>query len=646
MAEFIVNGGEMQLICSSKLSRADIEEIEKLGTNPGTIIANQFIQELNNLEDKFIEDHVRAFGWMLANDRLDLKIAIVREENGMFHQKVGIWKDLEGNALSFSGSANESASGLTRNIEEFKVFRNWIDSEKEYYETDEKRFDKFWNSDGKRTEVIDLPEAIKKKLIEISPDNIDELDLKKWLNRSSKNKHTHIQLFEHQEKAIKNWFHNDKKGILEMATGTGKTFTALGCLKKLLTIDNSLVAVIACPYDHLVKQWESEVKGFGLDVDTIIADSTNPKWKDEMTDLINDIKIGLRENFIVLTTHTTFSSQKFIDIIRKSKGNIFLVADEVHGLGAEKRQNGLIGNYTFRLGLSATPTRWFDEEGTEKIYDFFGNTVYTFSLKEAISTINPVTGLTYLTPYEYKPYFIELNDDEMDEYLLMTEKLTKLYNYSHTDADKEKMLQLLSIKRQKIIKNAANKYNSFIQILEEVGEIKHCLVYCLPEQIETIQGILNQNDIIHHKFTAKEGTKPDTRYGGVSERTFLLNKFADGIYDSLVAMKCLDEGVDVPPAKTAIIMASSGNPREYIQRAGRILRRYPGKNKAVIYDIVVIPPISNLIDNEFAETEKKIVKKELTRYKEFAYNAINKIECLQAIDKIEERYSIFVTVGE
>ena len=203
---------------------------------------------------------------------------------------------------------------------------------------------------------------------------------------------------------------------------------------------------------------------------------------------------------------------------------------------------------------------------------------------------------------------------------------------------------LLCIKRQKIIIDALNKFTSLNKILDELGNIRHCLIYSSPNQIAQVQNILNKKGIIQHKFTLNESTKPEEKYGGISEREFLLKKFADGTYHALVAMKCLDEGVDIQPAKIAIILASSSNPRQYIQRRGRILRNFPGKDKAIIYDIIVIPPFSENIDKESWELERKIIKKELKRYKEFAYLALNRMDCLNYIESLEEKYKIAVTI--
>jgi len=654
ISRFIANGGHMDLICGTKISKADVEAIKEAHENPAAIIERFFFENIEELENEFIRDHVRALGWMIANKKLDIKISIVYDEEGcpldeetiekqgIFHQKVGIFEDTVGNMVSFSGSTNESATGWLKNIEEFKVFRSWIKSEEEYLTADKKRFEKFWNGITNRVEVIEIPIAIKEKLIEIAPSNIADLNLEKWLKKAGIPKKT-IKLWKHQIQAITNWLNNDKKGIFEMATGTGKTFAALGCLKRVLEDKKKLVTVITCPYGHLVKQWLDDINEFGISCDTIIADSSNYGWKDKLMDNILDIKSEISEKLIVLTTHVTFSTDDFIKIIRKANAELFIIVDEVHGVGAPERKRGLIENYRLRLGLSATPKRWFDLEGTEEIFDYFGGTVFEFPLKKAINTINPNTGRTFLVPYEYKPYFVKLTGEELNEYERETEKIAKTYYRSKGREERNKWFSLLLIKRQKIIRNAINKFNAFKKILNDIEEIKNCLVYCSPQQIDKVQDILNlyeRENIIQHKFTNKEGVVPEDKYEGISEREFLLQQLAEGKYHVLVAIRCLDEGVDVPPVKIAIILASTGNPRQYIQRRGRVLRRFPGKEKAVIYDIIVVPTLSGSVNSGFWELEKKILGKELRRYKEFAFISNNVIECLNKIEELEEKYNI------
>jgi superfamily II DNA or RNA helicase len=298
-----------------------------------------------------------------------------------------------------------------------------------------------------------------------------------------------------------------------------------------------------------------------------------------------------------------------------------------------QRRNGLIDEYDFRLGLSATPKRWFDDEGTKRIFDYFGDVVFEFSLKSAIDA-------GFLTPYVYKPYFTFLTNDELDNYEAETKKISKAYYCSKDEVEKNEMYTLLCIKRQKIIRNAVNKFEIFKEILADNRDLKHCLIYCSPQQIDQVQWILNDRNVIQHKFTESEGTHPEERFSGKSERDNLIEQFSVGVFHALVSMKCLDEGVDVPPARIAIMLDNSGNPREYIQRRGRVLRRYPGKEYAVIYDIIVEPTIRQSMPEELRALERKMITKELSRYRDFANSAKNSEECLVTMKNVESLYGV------
>lgn len=642
ISKLISNGGKYQLITGAKFREADIQAIREAYETPEKIIEMRILEELEAIEDEFVRDHVRALGWMVKNGKLEIKVAIVCDEEGLpitegliekqgvFHLKVGILEDREGNRISFSGSENESAAGWQGNIEEFKVFRSWIDEEKEYLEADCQKFLRFWSGESKRAKVIDIPEAVKRRLIEIAPDSIETLDLDRWLKRSRQIKRK-IELREYQKEAVNSWLKNGKKGIFEMATGTGKTFAALGCVEVVLN-KKKLVVVISCPYVHLIEQWKREIGKFGIYSDIVIADSSHKGWRDELSDKLYDVENNTIDNLIVLTTHNTLSSEDFITVIKSHSALFFLVVDEVHGIGAPLRKNALIEEYVFRLGLSATPKRWLDEEGTETIYEYFGGVVFSFPLEKAIGQ--------FLTEFYYEPHFIELTEDEMIKYEEQTAKIAKAYYSTKDEKEKNEAFTLLCIKRQEIIKNAVNKYHVLREILDKNPGIKYCLIYCSPQQIDTVQDILNQKGIIQHKFTQSEGTRKEDKYGGMSERQFLLKGLADGTYQALVAIKCLDEGVDVPPARFAILLSSSGNPREYVQRMGRILRKFPGKDKAVIHDVIVIPSLHGLRNKESLDLERKIISKELKRYREIAYLALNAVSCLKKIESIEHKYGL------
>lgn len=647
---FIRRGGIMQILCSARLTEADLNAVRRGESSTQQVMEQSALRELNQLENEVIQDHVRALGWMVAQKRLQIKVALVRDEHGnvlpaesasehlLFHQKVGILEDDVGDSISFSGSDNESAKGWTEHVEEFKVFRSWRPQEAGWFLPDLAKFQKFWENRGFRTEVYPVSEAVERRLIELAPRDIEELRLLS-LARPRTLRRSVPRLFAHQLAAVEAWWGNDRRGVLEMATGTGKTFTALECVKRVMRDESSLVTVVSCPYDHLVKQWSDDVDEYGITCQTIVADSSAPGWKDRLANLLSDIRTGVSHKLIVLTTHTTLSSDDFASIIQRCNVPLMLVVDEVHGIGAPKRQTGLLDVYVFRLGLSATPKRYFDDEGTAAIFAYFGKTVYEFTLGQAIHTVNPATNKTFLTPYEYRPFFAHLDKDELEKYEAETRKIARTYYRATRDSERRELFQLLCIKRQEIVKNANAKYKALESILDGLGgRLEHCLIYCSDQQIDTVLGVLRRRGVNYHAFTMSEGTTPSSEYGGLSQREFLIQGLGDGTYQVLVAMKCLDEGVDIPTAEVGILLASSGNPKEFIQRRGRILRRPSPpttKEKAVLFDVIIAPARLGTGDVDFDSLEREIFRKELVRYREFADDATNSLACLNLLHEVE-----------
>lgn len=647
----IKNGGKMQIVVSPKLSRKDLKVMLETSKGQEKYIEEIMAKELDELEDKFVEDHLKALGWMIAKDKLEIRVAIVYdddgnimsyeeiEDKGIFHQKVGILEDQECNIITFSGSVNETAMGWIHNVEEFKVFRSWEHVQSEYIQPDIDKFQRLWHNEAKRVKIIDVPSAVKSRLIRIAPKSIDDINLNKIYEQK---KDKRVVLYKYQKDAINAWVNNDLKGIFEMATGTGKTYTALGCLDIVTKKYQKWLTIIACPQNHLIDQWLGDIEEFGINYDgVIIADNTYPSWKKDLVNTLVDIHLGYRKNILVMTTHRTLSNKKFINIIQQHKRDTkaLLIADEVHGLGARKQRESLLNEYEMRLGLSATPRRWYDDAGTEKLHEYFCDTVYEFDLRTAINTINPATCKTYLTPYRYIPKFITLSEDELQEYIDKTAKIIKQINrLKSKEEEKDELLEVLRFQRADVIKNTQQKYDALDEILDKIGrEISSTIIYCSPGQIDTIMEKLSNRNIIAHRFTQDQGTHSEKKYGGMSERKYLLDKFSEKKYQVLVALKCLDEGVNVTNANTAVLMASSTNPREYIQRIGRVIRRHAGKDEAVIYDMIVIPSLT-LLPPDWKNIEHRIFKKELNRAQEIAMIAINNAKIIKQFDEIKSKF--------
>lgn len=615
--KFIKNNGHMRLICGAQLDEDDLKSINN-SDDLKNIIDKKFIDDYNSIEDELIRNHVKVLGWMVANEYLEIKIGINKKSdgsysNGMLHSKIGIMYDEFGDSLLFNGSVNETAYGWRNNIESLKVFFSW--KTPEYMDGDKKDFENFWDGLDPSLAIFDVPKATKNKLIEIAPKSKKELD-KIPLNNKPK-------LRAYQNKALHSWLDNGMKGIFSMATGTGKTFTALSCFDKISNEKKQLMTVIICPQKHLISQWEQNLKIFEYKGEILHAYGDNPKWSSEFLSYIGDLESGLIKNLVVFSTFNTFSREKFIDKINMYDGEILLIVDEVHGVGSTDFRNGLVEDkYNYRLGLSATPEIEDDFERTDLVYNYFGGIIYNYDLKKAIEK-------GFLTRYKYHPKFIDLNSEELSNYMDYTYKMSKFMRKKELTPREENTLRKYQRKRRNIINNAEEKMIFLKKFLKTHQDIKDLIIYCTEGQIVDIRRYLDELGISNHKFTGEESTK---KINGKSERDRILELFANGHYQVLIGIKCLDEGVDVPSTKTAILMASTLNSRQHIQRRGRVLRKSPGKEFADIYDLIVFPNIKN--EPEYI---KRILKNEELRYDEYANLAYNYAECSKLfIDKWEE----------
>lgn len=623
MAKFIKNGGRMRLVTSVQLTEADQRAIRDGLSRPEDAISRIMEEDLD-LASKIQSDHVKALAWMVARKILEIKIAVPLagdrsfhtgplSTGSIYHQKVGVLHDSGGNVVSFSGSVNETGKAWHENIEEFKVFCSWKPGQGAYGSKDARRFEKFWHGQSASTRVFDLPDAIKERLIRDAPSTESEAVAGLEGQAHEPN------LRSYQEEAVGAWFRAGMRGILEMATGTGKTRTAISCIRRALDDPKKpALVVIACPYTHLVTQWDKELESCGLR--TMVAHGSSASWGGDLEREVHHLDLGVIDSLVVVTTHDTLAGQKFMDVAGSCRSETMLVADEVHRLGAEKRARGLLQSYGLRLGLSATPERYFDADGTASIMGYFGGVVYEYGIKEAISD-------GYLSHYLLFPHVVYMTDDESKDYHEYSRKIAIEAAKERPDLELQK---LLSFKRANVIKSAHNKMDAFREILEDAGKLDHCLVYCTDEQMDAAAKVMHGMGVVFHRFTFRENKQ---------ERDKLLSEFASGSKDVLLAIKCLDEGVDVPSTKTAIILASSHSPIEFVQRRGRILRPHEGKGKAAIHDMIVLPraiPAGKI----YTESEKSVILKEIDRLSEFANTSDNPDHSRDLASKLMNRYGL------
>lgn len=637
IAGLIRNNGHMRLITSPELTDSDYNFFKDYYNGDSTCLNQVFLRHLDDLEELLHQDHLSALCWLLEQGKLEIKIAIPTscdeiDVSGLFHIKTGILCDMDGDTLTFSGSINETASAWRKNREEFKVFLASDTESTEFCRIDEDNFESLWSGMEKDVRVIDLPDSVKKELIIRSPSNIEEvLDrmgrVSKPMAKKSQTPYERLSLFDNQEEAVSYWFANDHRGIFEMATGTGKTRTATGCLVRC--IDNNVLSlvVVSAPQNTILTQWEKLISSLKLNgYNGIICDSSNPNWTSKIIDHLVTITLNQDSFLVVYTTHRTLASAGICEVVTQYKlpKACMLICDEVHGIGAKKSIDALINAYEYRLGLSATPSRWFDDYGTQVIFNFFSKIVYSFPISRALTEINPATNKPYLVHYSYHPIFVSLTIEEIEEYQSITAKIVKQYQMSSALEDKGSYLEMLAFKRANVYKKAVGKLEALSDLVSTI-EVTNTIIYTCDMHLEQVLKILSSYGIRSHPFTENEETHPSKEYGGISQREHIIKGFVDGDYHALTAIKCLDEGIDIPSAKQAIIMTSNGNPREYIQRIGRIIRPDQGKRSAVIYDFIVKPDCSKL-SGDLAVVEKKIFEKELIRAAEIAKNAINSMD--------------------
>lgn len=628
MAAFAAQHGYARWITSPILSEEDWQAmLNGNHARRNEVLRQNLERTITQLTHDLETQTLSVLAWLVADRILDFRLAVPANDlTGEFHAKFGIFTDSEGDQVSFEGSYNDSIQG-TRNYESLKIFRSWeAGHQADMVRHDSERFERLWCDEDPNVRVYDLPEAAREHILKLRTEERpypapteDTERLHAPTVRDQPRRPANLQLRAYQEDAIRAWFDQGCQGILEMATGTGKTITALAALVRLFGRERQLAIIISCPYQHLVDQWQREASAFGLE--PLLAYQRKSDWLQPLNQRVSEYNHHDRSHFAVITTHTTFIDTDFQRAVSHLRGSALLIADEVHHLGAERSRTQLPENIPYRLGLSATPDRWFDDAGTALLRDYFGETAFAFPLEQAIGTV--------LTPYSYYPHLVELTPDEVGEYQHLSEQIGKLIN--RDDDDIRDALEMLLIKRARLLNNAENKLACLSSLLSQPGSLSHALFYCAPGQIDAVCHLLGwKHNLIIHRFTAEESN---------AERQQLLADFDSGLFQGLVAMKCLDEGIDVPSTRIAFILASSSNPREFIQRRGRILRKASGKTEAIIYDLIAIPP-QTWYSSASLNAERSIVQHELHRFREFANSARNKHQALDVIWDIARRYDM------
>lgn len=691
-AVFIHNGGTMRLIINNILSEEDKSAIT-IGTSDDDITPFD-LSDLASLSDTLSKRDKHFFeclAWLIANKRIEIRIIAPKSNIGISHTKQGVFTDGK-NTVSFNGSCNFSKTALIHNIESIDASCEWDDNISKskventifnFNQTFAERDTSVRYLDSKQLEINILTEfgdkslhdlliqekeltqqdttkhslrATVSKVIKQSSDRLDEI-LKAKQDELEKPKFPYAEgPREYQKKAFDRWRNNQQQGIFAMATGTGKTITSLNCLLEIYNRCGYYKALILVPTITLVNQWEEECRKFNFN--RIIKVYSKSSWSDELGLIITTEKISpeKKDSYIVISTYASYIRKNIFSELNQLSVNTLLIADEAHNMGAGSLLTLLPKvKQLRRIGLSATPERQYDDEGNDKIRKFFNTPMdYTFeySMKEAIDK-------EVLCRYYYFPHIVKLTDSEMEEYQKISEQIVYYYNAKSEKFNSNDILTKLLLKRKRIIHKAKNKKDVFLKILQkyyqEKKSLKYTLIYvpegnepdeygetdsytyndAIPDDEESLHLIDVYTQIvkdISDEVTVKMFTSSSTN------RDELLDMFAIGNLHVLTSMKCLDEGVDVPRAELAVFCASTGNPRQFIQRRGRILRKHKDKEYAYIHDLVVVPEVS--IGNNCFNMERNLLKEELKRVNNFAESSENSSHTIDILQNIMNYYKL------
>ena len=643
----ISNGGKIQIIASPRLSQEDIDEIRK-GYEVRKVLERALLRRIethNSVEDTSRLSYIAS---LIANGVLDIKIAFLSTNNeiAMYHEKMGIMNDIEGNAVAFSGSMNESENAFSANYESFDVFCSWT-NEKERVFQKQMAFQAIWNDYEPGVETIDFPEAVKDRIYAFN----NSLRRNSGLKTPEENSLPEDAMFlppdfkirPYQESAIQNWKENGYCGIYDMATGTGKTLTALASIEQLFSDNHKrLGVVIVCPYQHLVEQWVEDIVRFGIKPIVGYSSSSQKSWKKNLAQAVRSFNLRVSDFFCFITTNASFVTKTVQDQIGILSEDVVFVVDEAHNMGATNYRRYLPDNIKYRLGLSATIDRHNDESGTTALTEYFGKKCIAYSLKDAIDS-------QMLTRYYYYPVLTYLDQDELSDYLSITGQLAKAIHKKNGKVVLTERAKQLLIKRSRIVAGAKGKLPELQRQIAPHIDDKHILVYCgattvrdeddadfSKRQIDLVANLLgNTLNMRVGRFTSQESAQ---------ERAQIREAFAEGnALQVLVAIKCLDEGVNIPSIKTAFILASSTNPKEYIQRRGRVLRKFPGKEFAVIYDFITLPfPVNTIAtqNSTIIDSTKGLIKRELIRMMDFADIAENPSSTFDLVYDLKHGFNI------
>ncbi len=611
--ELARRGGKIMLATSPQLSADDIFAIQS-GYKAREIVKRCFLSEVQSALNDISDANAKMLYMLVKEGIVDIKI--VTRQNGIYHDKLALLEDFDGNIIACVGSNNETGSGYNYNYEKIRVYKSWNDYEGRIAD-ESKEFESIWSNDNSDLVVYDFMSAFENEVLcRYEKKGIYKNDTSKYKMRP------------YQIEAKDKWNENEHRGFFVMATGTGKTITSLYSIKEFV-LNNKIFTVIAVPYKHLVSQWAEDVKEFFPDAAIHVV---HGEIKNAETQIYASYLQALKNYrpIIVITTIKSFLLERYVNLYDKIDFDRLLIVDEAHNF-TNQISDDLSIKYPYKLGLSATPVFGTDEEKTNRLLSWFGGQVVDLPIEKALGK--------YLVNYEYHPIFVNATESDEKKFSKATTLMLSGIDLVRNKIIDEEKFTLGYRGRLRAISMAEEKHERIAEIFSNIEDKDHTIIYCSDgrslfdgkqdemRHLEYILQLINMSCLTSvgsgkaSKFTATED---------IQERMQLIDSFNKGYIEYLVAIRCLDEGINIPSIKSALILSSNDNYREFVQRRGRILRLYEGKKIAHIYDVIVLPSISN---KAFAEIEFR-------RYYEYSRLALNKDYLIDMLEHYLSEYDL------
>ncbi|WP_058619939.1 DEAD/DEAH box helicase family protein [Methylobacterium indicum] len=651
------NDGAMRLVVGGEVDDEDFDAI-KQGYDLRDVsekVGRSMVEEIDKIEDDLFNTRVELLSWLVAAGRLDIKVALKRR--GMFHSKIGILRDAAEDTVVFQGSANETVYALLPdfNYESMNVFPSWNDALEDHLKPHVATFERLWANRSSKALVVPFPSAARDRLVKIArrakvaTPEIEEAVWRAAVERYADELPAHqtprlpqvlggrpFAIMPHQKHALEAWHARGGQAILALATGAGKTITATYAMVRFFEATRRLCVIVAVPYQNLADQWIEVLRPFGIHGYACYGGTG--RWLEDVSEAVHSFDQGALPFLCLVAVNRTLAGDAFQRVLAKLPGeNMLFVGDECHRHSAVAANAALPRKARLRLGLSATPDHYLDDAANARLTDYYGEIGDRYGLREALED-------GVLTPYRYHIALVDLTEEETQAYQELTDRISEQIARSGKDfrGEGDPHLDRLLFERARLLGGARNKLDALKGLLGP-EPVRHTLFYCsdatvlvddedegesVPQrQVEAVSGILQRRRWRNSRFTSRESLR---------ERRDMLDRFRLGDIDALVAIRCLDEGIDVPACQRAYILASSRNPRQFVQRRGRILRKAPGKEQAEIFDLMVRVPAGALDSH----VERKLLVEEFKRVSEFAGLARNSGEVIETLMPLMREYDL------